>query len=106
MRYSGAMIDVTVRDGYPFPVVGVGAARADAQALQLFFANTAADSGAAYIVIQSQAPDQETVTAEFLARHTSMPVSHIADGVPLEPNHVYVMRPVRPELEALRRSRR
>jgi len=90
-----ARLDVTVRDGLPFPVVGVGAPAGAVQALQHFFAATSADSGMAYIVIQPQAPDQESVTAELLARHTSMPVSMIADGMSLEPNHIYVMRPVR-----------
>ena len=99
------MLDVTVRDVLPFPIVGVGASAADAEDLERFFSSTAVDSGAAYIVIQPQAPDQEAITAEFLSRHTSMPVSLMADGVELEPNHVYIMRPVRRELDSLRRSR-
>jgi two-component system CheB/CheR fusion protein len=89
------MIDVTIRNGLPFPVVGVGASAGDAEGLQHFFAATAADSGVAFIVIQPEAPDRESLTAELLSRHTNMPVSTIADGMSLQPNHVYVMRPVR-----------
>jgi two-component system CheB/CheR fusion protein len=95
MRYLGGMLDITVRSGLPFPVVGVGASASDAPALQRFFAAAPADSGMAYIVIQSRAPDQQSLTAELVAAHTSMPVSMIVDGTHLEPNHVYVMRPVR-----------
>jgi len=96
------MIDITVRDGFPFPIVGVGASMADSEALEHFFAAASADSGAAYIVIQPQGPDREPMTTEFLARHTRMPVSMISDGVSLQPNHVYVLRPVRRELELSR----
>ncbi len=99
------MLDVTVRDVFPFPIVGVGASAADAKDLEHFFSRTAADSGAAFIVIQPQAPDQEAITAEFLSRHTTMPVTLMGDGVKLEPNHVYIMRPVRRELDSLRASR-
>jgi two-component system, chemotaxis family, CheB/CheR fusion protein len=100
------MLDATVRDGFPFPVIGVGASADDVEALQHFFSRTASDTGAAFIVMQPQAPDQETLTAELLARHTRMPVSLMADGVRLEPNHVYVMRPVRRELDSLQHERR
>jgi two-component system, chemotaxis family, CheB/CheR fusion protein len=89
------MLDITVRSGLPFPVVGVGASAADEQELQRFFAATPADSGMVYIVIQSQAADQQSLTAELVAAQTTMPVSMISDGTSLEPNHVYVMRPVR-----------
>jgi two-component system, chemotaxis family, CheB/CheR fusion protein len=89
------MIDVTVRNGLPFPVVGVGASADDADGLLRFFATTAADSGMAFIVMQPSTRDQESATLDLLSRHTDMPVHMLADGTSLQPNHVYVMQPVR-----------
>jgi len=100
------MVDIKVRNVLPFPVVGVGVSADDPGALLEYFAGAAVDSGMVYIVLQPQssptAGDQAGVTAEFLARHTRMPVSLMADGINLEPNHVYVMPPVRRELDSLR----
>jgi len=103
------MLDIKVRNGLPFPVVGVGASADDPGALLEYFAGRALDSGMIYIVMQpkpsphaSPAADQAGLTAEFLARHTRMPVSMMTDGIRLEPDHVYVMPPLRHESDALR----
>jgi two-component system CheB/CheR fusion protein len=99
------MVDITIRNVLPFPIVGVGASADDPGALLEYLAGAAIDSGMAYIVLQPQpspTEDQAGVTAEFLAQHTRMPVSTMADGIDLEPNHVYVMPPVRRELDSLR----
>jgi two-component system CheB/CheR fusion protein len=89
------MIDITMRDGLPFPVVGVGVTADDVDGLQRFFDATPADSGMAFIVIQARSRGQHRATVELLSRHTTMPVRAMADGTSLQPNHVYVMRPVR-----------
>jgi two-component system, chemotaxis family, CheB/CheR fusion protein len=93
------MIDITVRDGLPFPVVGVGASADDADGLRRFFDNTAIDSGMAFIVMQPTVQDQQSATLDLLSQHTAMPVHMLADGTSLQPNHVYVMQPVRRELD-------
>jgi two-component system CheB/CheR fusion protein len=100
------MVDIKIRNGLPFPVVGVGASADDPGALLEYFAGTAIDSGMAYIVLPPplslMAGDQVGLTAEYLSQHTRMPVSTMRDGISLEPNHVYVLPPVRGELDALR----
>jgi two-component system CheB/CheR fusion protein len=78
-------------------VVGVGASADDAGELLEYFAGRAPDSGMIYIVKQPPVTDAEaqiSVTAEFLARHTRMPVITMTDGMSLEPNHVYVVPPL------------
>ena len=112
------MLDIKVRNGLPFPVVGVGASADDPGALLEYFAGRALDSGMAYIVMQpkpsTQSPsaasepvaaDQAKLTAEYLAKHIRMPVSMMTDGISLEPNHVYVMPPLRHEPELRQRAR-
>lgn len=107
------MLDIKVRNGLPFPVVGVGASADDPGALLEYFAGTEPDSGMAYIVMQPKpapespsspasrpvASDRFDLTAEYLAKHIRMPVSTMTDGISLEPNHVYVMPPLRHEPE-------
>lgn len=104
------MVDIKIRNGLPFPVVGVGASADDPGALLEYFAGAAIDSGMAFIVLQPPPSplegDQAGLTAEYLAQHTRMPVSMMSDGISLEPNHVYVMPPVRRELEALQQRAR
>ena len=109
------MLDIKVRNGLPFPVVGVGASADDPGALLEYFAGRALDSGMAYIVMQpkSAAPPQSPaaasgpsgLTAEYLAKHIRMPVSTMTDGIDLEPNHVYVMPPLLHEPEVRQRAR-
>jgi two-component system CheB/CheR fusion protein len=105
------MLDIKVRNGLPFPVVGVGASADDPGAILEFFAGRALDSGMVYIVMQpkplsqSVAAGQADLTAEYLAQHIGMPVSMMTDGIDLEPNHVYVMPPLRHEPESRQRAR-
>lgn len=47
----------------------------------------------AYVVIQHLSPEHQSLMAEILCRGPSMPVSQIQDGVSVQPNHVYVIRP-------------
>jgi len=113
------MLDIKVRNGLPFPVVGVGASADDPGALLEYFAGRALDSGMAYIVMQPRpatpspgsdtlapgATDRIDLTADYLAKHIRMPVSTMIDGISLEPNHVYVMPPLRHEPDTRQRVR-
>jgi two-component system CheB/CheR fusion protein len=81
------------RANLPFPVIGVGASAGGIEALSTFFRSAPADSGMAFIVIQHLPPDSPSLMPEILSRCTSMPVFQIQDGMPVEPNTVYVIRP-------------
>ncbi|MDB6174302.1 MAG: putative chemotaxis CheB/CheR fusion protein [Chthoniobacteraceae bacterium] len=76
-----------------FYVAGLGASAGGLEALRSFFGSMPGNSGIAFVVIQHLSPDYPSQMAELLASHTTMPVSVIEDGVPLEPNHVYVIPP-------------
>ncbi len=90
-----APADYVPRAKIPFRVVGIGASAGGVEALRTFFAATPANSGIAYVVIQHLSPEHESMMADILGRCTQMPVRQVEDGLRVEPDHVYVIRPGR-----------
>ena len=76
-----------------FPVVGIGASAGGLEAFSDFLKVMRPDSGMAFVFIQHLPPERESIVAEILARHTKMSVQQVVDGMRVEPNHVYVIRP-------------
>jgi two-component system CheB/CheR fusion protein len=76
-----------------FPVVGIGASAGGLEAFIEFFDAMPSDSGMAFVAVQHLSPDRESLVAEILAKHTEMPVTQIEDGMPVEPDHAYIIRP-------------
>jgi two-component system CheB/CheR fusion protein len=85
--------DFTDRANLAFPVVGIGASAGGVNALIEFLKATSSDSGIAYVIVLHLSPDHQSLMAEILGRHTTMPVHQIQEGMRLEVNHVYVIRP-------------
>ncbi|PPD33705.1 MAG: chemotaxis protein CheR [Methylomonas sp.] len=77
-------------DGY---VVAIGASAGGLDALERFFDELPADSGAAIVVIQHLSPDHKSMMDNLLARHTSMPVLMAENGLEIQANHVYLIPP-------------
>lgn len=77
----------------PFPVVGIGASAGGLEAFSEFLKAMRPDGGMAFILVQHLPPDRQSQMAEILARHTAMPVAQVEDGMVVEPDHVYVIRP-------------
>jgi two-component system, chemotaxis family, CheB/CheR fusion protein len=92
-RTPAAPVGFEARADLPFPVVGIGASAGGLGPLTEFFEVVPSDSGIAFVVIQHVAPDRESLMAEILARHTSMPVRQIEDGMAIQPDAVYVIAP-------------
>jgi two-component system CheB/CheR fusion protein len=82
-----------VRAVFDFPVVGIGASAGGVEAFSTFFDRMPPDSGMAFVLVQHLPPTGGSMLAEILAKRTSMPVAQVEDGVALQPNHVYVIRP-------------
>ena len=76
-----------------FPVVGIGASAGGLEAFTEFFKAMPSDSGMAFVLVQHLPPDRESMIAEILQRHTAMKVQQVEDGVEVQANHVYVIRP-------------
>jgi two-component system, chemotaxis family, CheB/CheR fusion protein len=77
----------------PCPVVGLGASAGGLEAYQNFLAAASPDAGLAYVLVQHLDPNHESMLAELLSRRTSMPVRQVSDGMPVEPNNVYLIPP-------------
>jgi two-component system CheB/CheR fusion protein len=77
----------------PFMVVGVGASAGGLEAFKQLLAHLPVDTGMAFVLIMHLDPTHESALTELLAQVTQIPVSEIQDGMPVAPNHVYVIPP-------------
>lgn len=77
-----------------FPIVCVGGSAGGLDAYIRLLQCLPADLGVA-VVIVNHVRASPTYLPEILTFHTRMPVSLIAEGMPIEPNHVYVIPPNR-----------
>lgn len=76
-----------------FPVVGIGASAGGLEALQEFFKRMPPEPGAAFVVVQHLSPDYKSLMNELLARHTSMIIHKVENGMKVEENHIYLIPP-------------
>ncbi|MCU0714405.1 MAG: PAS domain S-box protein, partial [Pirellula sp.] len=49
--------------------------------------------GMAFVLVQHLAPDHSSILAELVRRFTTLTVLQVEDGMPVEPNHVYIITP-------------
>jgi two-component system CheB/CheR fusion protein len=77
----------------PSYVVGIGASAGGLSALEQLFDNIPADTGMAFVVIQHLSPDFKSLMDDLLARHTSMPIHRVTNGVELKPDSIYLIPP-------------
>jgi two-component system, chemotaxis family, CheB/CheR fusion protein len=76
-----------------FAVVGIGASAGGLDACRKLIDALPADNGMAFILIQHLDPTHESMMADLLASHTPMTVQQATDGMPIEPEHLYVIPP-------------
>ena len=74
-------------------VVAIGASAGGLDALERLFEALPCDTGAAFVVIQHLSPDHKSMMDNLLARYTDMPVRVAEQGMPLAPNHVFLIPP-------------
>ena len=77
----------------PCYVVGIGASAGGLESLERVFSNMPCDTGMAFVVIQHLSPDFKSLMDELLARYTDLPIHRAEDGMPVEPNSVYLIPP-------------
>jgi two-component system CheB/CheR fusion protein len=75
------------------PVVGIGASAGGLDALERLFNPLPPHTGAAYVVVQHLSSDHKSMMDALLSRHTAMPVSVATDGMPLQPDQVFLIPP-------------
>jgi signal transduction histidine kinase len=76
-----------------FRIVGIGASAGGFESISTLLKNLRPDTGLAFVVIQHLGPASQSALANLLVKTTEMPVLEIRDGMPVEPNHVYVLTP-------------
>ena len=76
-----------------FPVVGIGASAGGLDAFKKFLSAVPTDSGMGFVLIQHLDPAHRSLTAELLAKDTTMKVAEVKDQMPVEVNRVYVIPP-------------
>jgi len=76
-----------------FPVVGIGASAGGLEALEELLKNMPASTGMAFVVVTHQHPGHTSLLPELLGRTTTIPVVAAADGLKIEPDHIYVGQP-------------
>jgi two-component system CheB/CheR fusion protein len=86
-------VDAEAPPRLPFPVVGIGASAGGLEAALDLFKAMPPDSGMAFVLILHLPPDRESLIADILASRTKMVVLQVQDGMAVEANHVYVIRP-------------
>ncbi len=74
----------------PFPVVGLGASAGGLEALEAFFAAVPSGSGMAFVVITHTDPEHASMLPELIKRKTRLAVKTIEEGMPVEPDTVYI----------------
>ncbi|HWA35765.1 MAG TPA: chemotaxis protein CheB, partial [Cyclobacteriaceae bacterium] len=72
-------------------IIGIGASAGGLEAIHDLFDYMPQNTGFSFIVIQHLSPDYKSLMAELLSRHTQMQVCEAEDGMPVEPNCIYVI---------------
>jgi len=78
-----------------FPIIGIGASAGGLAAFEALFAHMPADSetGIAFVIVQHLDPDHKSILSELVRRYTKMLVYDVSDGIKVEPNCAYIIRP-------------
>lgn len=73
--------------------MGIGASAGGLEACQKLVAGLPGDIGMAFVLIQHLDPTHESMMVNLLATQTSLRVQEAADGMLIEPNHLYTIPP-------------
>ncbi len=85
--------EVTIRDHFTFPIVGIGASAGGLEALELFLSNVEENSGIAYVVVQHLDPTQKGMLPELLQRVSKLKIFQVKDRMAVKQDCVYVIPP-------------
>ena len=76
-----------------FPIVAAGASAGGLEAFTGLLQHLPVDTGMAFVFIQHLAPQHTSMLPLLLSRTTAMPVLEVQHGMPVKPNHVYIIPP-------------
>ena len=84
---------LTPSDSLPFPIVAIGASAGGLEAFTTLLNALPLNTGMAFVVIQHLSPTHESLLCDILMRSTALPVAQVADKMPVQQDHVYVIPP-------------
>src|SRR5215469_17221004 len=76
-----------------FLIVAIGASAGGIEAFSELVRALPSTTGMAFVLVQHLDPTHHSILTELLSKETSMIVREVADGMPLQQNHVYVIPP-------------
>ncbi|MFI4882111.1 MAG: chemotaxis protein CheB, partial [Phycisphaerales bacterium JB064] len=79
----------------PLAIVGVGASAGGLEAFTALLESVPRDLDVAWVLVQHLDPTQDSMMAELLGRHSTIPVTEARPDEPVQPGHVYVIPPDR-----------
>jgi two-component system CheB/CheR fusion protein len=99
----GAPSDSSHSEPQDFPIVAIGASAGGLESLEKLFTRLPTDTGMAFVVLQHLSPDFKSLMDELLSRRTSLRIRQAEHEMPLQPNTVYLLPPMK---EMIVRQRR
>ena len=76
-------------------VAGIGASAGGIAPLREFFSKVGENSGIAYVVVLHLSPEHHSELPALLQNKTRLPVTQVTEPLRVEPNHVYVIPPLK-----------
>jgi two-component system CheB/CheR fusion protein len=76
-----------------FLIAAIGASAGGIEALTELLRALPSNTGMAFVLIQHLDPTHHSMLTDLLGKETRMQVNEVSDGMPLQPNHVYVIPP-------------
>lgn len=76
-----------------FPIVAIGASAGGLEACQKLLDALPTKPDMSFLLVQHLDPSHKSLMAELLGRHTTMTIVEAANGIAIEPNHLYVIQP-------------
>jgi two-component system CheB/CheR fusion protein len=74
-------------------IVAIGASAGGIEAFTELVSSLPSDTGMAYVLVQHLDPTHQSMLTELVSKKTKMAVEEVADGMGVQPDHVYVIPP-------------
>jgi len=76
-----------------FYIVGMGASAGGLEAFEKFFSSAPPEANMAFVLVPHLDPSHVSIMPQLLQKYTKMEVLQAEDGMEVQPNRVYVIRP-------------
>lgn len=77
----------------PTFIAGIGGSAGSLKAYQALLSALPSNTGMAFVVIAHMSPTGQSLLVDLLSHATRMPVAQASAGMPIQPNHIYVIAP-------------